>query len=524
MGTPVNSGCQSKRGSCCACTSPAKQAACGLSRRGFLGGVGGAALGSWAVSGLTWSSAAAAQAEGAGPAPRRTLVVKPILVYALHTRQKQTSWRPWGGIQTQQDADQEMVRIQAEIDTMRTQADFPVTFLPVSGARGPGDIAKIKDAVTSDVVIIYAAGGGTDTFDAIGALGKNVIMFLRHRSGPTYLWYEIAHPIQIRRFTDRVAIKNMGYQDIVVDKPDELLWRLRAFCGLKDAIGCRIVAIGGGSGWAMGQKAVDLAKDRFKIDVQNFSYDDLGKLIKAAMEDPSAVGLAKKRAAEYLKADGVKLETETTFVENAFLLEQIFRAIMAKAGCRAITVNHCMGTIMPISQTTACLSLSLLNDAGYMAFCESDFVVIPSGILLAGISGRPMFLNDPTYPHHGMITLAHCTAPRKLDGKDLDPVRILTHFESDYGAAPKVEMRKGMKVTNIVPDFQQERWVGLSGEIIDAPFMPICRSQIDISFKADSEKFAEMMPGFHWMTCYGDYLKEVGYALGKTKIAWESLG
>ena len=65
-----------------------------------------------------------------------------------------------------------------------------------------------------------------------------------------------------------------------------------------------------------------------------------------------------------------------------------------------------MGTIMGMSQTTACLPLSLLNDAGYLAFCESDFVVIPSGVLLHYISGLPVFLNDPTYQHDGVVTLA----------------------------------------------------------------------------------------------------------------------
>ena len=128
-----------------------------------------------------------------------------------------------------------------------------------------------------------------------------------------------------------------------------------------------------------------------------------------------------------------------------------------------------MGTIMPLAETTACLPLSTLNDDGYLAFCESDFVVIPAGMLLASISGHPMFMNDPTYPHDGIITLAHCTAPRKMDGKTLEPARILTHFESDYGAAPKVEMRNGQKVTNIIPDFAGKRWVGLTGEIVDPP-------------------------------------------------------
>ena len=196
---------------------------------------------------------------------------------------------------------------------------------------------------------------------------------------------------------------------------------------------------------------------------------------------------------------------------------------MKEADCHAITVNHCMGTIMPMSETTACMTLSTLNDAGFLAFCESDFVVIPSGILLAQISGLPVFLNDPTYPHDGVITLAHCTAPRKMDGKTLEPARIMTHFESDYGAAPKVDMHNGQIVTNIIPDFKAERWVGLTGEIVDHPLLPICRSQIDIRFSCDSLRVAERMPGFHWMTGYGDYLKELGYALKRVPIQWEVL-
>ncbi len=171
-------------------------------------------------------------------------------------------------------------------------------------------------------------------------------------------------------------------------------------------------------------------------------------------------------------------------------------------------------------RATACLTLSTLNDAGYLAFCESDFVVVPAGILLANIANRPVFLNDPTYPHDGLITLAHCTAPRKLDGRTLDPARIVTHFESDYGAAPKVEMRKGERVTNIIPDFKAERFAGFVGEIAAAPFLPICRSQIDVAFKFPDQVLAEDMPGFHWITCYGDYAREVGYALKKVPIGW----
>jgi hypothetical protein len=34
---------------------------------------------------------------------------------------------------------------------------------------------------------------------------------------------------------------------------------------------------------------------------------------------------------------------------------------------------------------------------------------------------------------------------------------------------------------------------------------------------------AERMPGFHWMTSYGDYNREVGYALKRVGIEWELL-
>jgi L-fucose isomerase-like protein len=235
------------------------------------------------------------------------------------------------------------------------------------------------------------------------------------------------------------------------------------------------------------------------------------------------VSRARQRAAEYLDDSSLSLETKRSYVDNCFLLEEVLRKIMDQENCRAITISGCMGTIMPLAETSACMTLSLLNDAGYLAFCESDFVVIPAGVLLANISDKPVFLNDPTYPHDGIITLAHCTAPRRMDGKNSEPARILTHFESDYGAAPKVEMKKGQVVTNIIPDFQVNQYVGLKGTIIDNPFMDICRSQIDISFDVDSNLLAKRMPGFHWMTGYGDYLRETGYALKRLGIEWEQM-
>jgi hypothetical protein len=514
------------RHTCCPCTHHG--ASHGVSRRGFLGG---AALGGIALTGLTWSSLAADEPELPTAAPRRPLVVKPLLLYRIPKRREQWSWRPWGGIETQQHVDGEVARIQGELAKLQAEADFPVKFLPLEALDNESKLPENTDVKAADALLVYACNGN---LNAIAELKKDTIFFVRHKSGPLYLYYEIISPRFLRQHTDTRVVEGIDDGDVVVDSQDEILWRLRALCGLRNTVGSKILAVGGPGGWAQPKDVIaNLVREKWKFDIQTIPYQadpkqpdqaDLTTLIQAARADKAAVDLARKRADAYLKLPGTTLECKREFVDNAFLLEQIFRKLMAKADCRAITINACMGTIIPITETTACLPLSTLNDEGYVAFCESDFVVIPSGVLMSNISGRPPFLNDPTYPHDGVITLAHCTGPRKMDGKNLEPARIMTHFESDYGAAPKVEMHAGQLITNVVADFKEERWMGLMAEIIDHPFLPICRAQIDVRYRVPDQVVAERMPGFHWMTIYGDYHREVGYAIKKIPIQWDFLG
>jgi len=495
----------------------------GFSRRTFLMGLGTAALSQWALQSASARSRAhrsAGHAQSHSPAPRTKIVVKPVLTYSIHRRRPQTSWRSWGGVMTREDVDEEKQRIDAELEQMASAADFPLSILPVSAISSPREAAAIADG-EFDVVLIFAAGGGGNLLERLVSPKRPSIIFLRHRSGPVYLWYEITHPRFLRKTVDEYGQPGIDVHDVVVDEYDDVLWRLRALCGLKNSWGERIVAIGDASGWgAGGRKAPQRARDIWHIEIIPVSYADLGKRIKAGHADAERVAQAETDAKSYLAKRGVKLETDKGFVERAFLLTSIFKDLMREANARAITVNHCMGTIMPISETTACLPLSLLNDEGWMAFCESDFVVIPSGILLHNITGLPAFLQDPTTPHHGIVTIAHCTAPRKMDGRRLEPVRIMTHFESDYGAAPKVEFRKGQIVTIIAPDFNAKRWMGFRGETLETPFMHICRSQVDVTIEGDWQRLLEQMGGFHWMLCYGDYRKELGYALRKAGIEW----
>ena len=500
----------------------------GWTRRHFLEGAGGAAaIAGVALAGLSWQAMAQSQDGLDLPTapPRKPLVVQPVFVYSVYHPRPQTSWRNWGGVETSADADQEMARIRSEIQALEKSADFPVRFQPLAPVQEVGQIGSIPDVDGCDALLVYACGGDTSHYNRIAELKKPTIIFVRHTSGPIYLWYEIISPRFLRQHTDQPVVAAITNSDVVVDSQDDILWRLRSLCGLRNTMGSRILAVGGPGAWSQPAGVVpDKVRQIWNLDIQTIPYEDLGKMIVDARADAQAVALARERTARYLAVAGTSLECELSFVENGFLLDMLFRQLMREADCRAITINHCMGTIMPLSETAACLSLSTLNDDGYLAFCESDFVVIPSGILLENIMCKPVFFCNPTFPHNGVITLAHCTAPRRMDGKKDEPVRIMTHYESDYGAAPKVDMRIGERLTMIIPDFAAERWVGLMGTIEENPFLPICRSQINVRFTCDSHQLADNMQGFHWMVGYGDYRKETRYALARTSIGWDELG
>jgi len=447
----------------------------------------------------------------------RRLVVKPILTYELPSRREAGSWRSWGQMHTPEAVERERTRIDEELAALVDGAGFGMRLLKTAAVANADQAAQTADLDRADVVVIYAAGGPAAAFDAVLRTGKPVIFFIRHETEPYYLWHEIIDARFLRAHSDQPVRTDVDHNDVVVDDYDELRWRLTALYGLSNTVGRRILAVGGPGGWATAD-APARARERWDLDMQTVEYADLEQRLKSAQGDAARVRQAEEGAAQLIRQKGVSLETKRDFVVNSFILTDVFGRLLEEARAHAITVNGCMGQIMPMSQTAPCLTLNSLNDAGYMAYCESDFVVIPAGILLHFISGKPTFFCNPTYPHDGTITFAHCTAPRRMNGRDLEPARIVTHFESDYGAAPKVEFRKGQTITAVMPDFGAQEWVGYRCETLDHPFLPICRSQIEARIDADQDGLIEHLRGFHHMVAYGDYLREVAYALKKVGI------
>ena len=108
---------------------------------------------------------------------------------------------------------------------------------------------------------------------------------------------------------------------MVVDDPDELLWRLRALWRgqeLPRRADCRPRR---GRRASTTARRPQVARDRYKFDIVDVTYDDLGKRIAAPCADAGRMRLAERWTDAYLALPG------TTLRDRAAVRRQLLRAL-----------------------------------------------------------------------------------------------------------------------------------------------------------------------------------------------------
>ena len=498
---------------CCSSSQP--QLADGLSRRHFLQGFGtaGMAMGGLAMTGTGVWAAAAESLPADQPFPRRPRPrVKPILVFDVPTRGDRTSWRSYGAIQTLEAAREEAARIEQELSQLQQNAEFPLQIQPVQLLDSQAKLGQVAVDDT-DLCLLYAAG-----YVGEWPLKVPMIMFVRHHSGPFYLGFEIAHWRFLRGNGDQFARPDYDTDDVVVDSYDEVLWRLRAMYGLKNARGTKMLSIGGLAAYSAPaqEHGPRVAKEVWGYDFVDVTDEQFAKQLGAARADQQVIKQIEEQTAALLNMPNIKLETDRKFVFNSYMALHVVRRFLQETGASNFGFAQCMGHgQITMLDTPACLVLSLANDEGYTAFCHTDLSHTMPGVLLRWIASRPAFVCNSHVPHDGLYFVAHCQAPRRMNGRDFEPATIMTHYESDYGAACKTHYTKDQVVTAVIPNLACTRWQGFRGKIVGVPSYPACRSQMEIQIDGDWKRLAREMQGFHTQIVYGDYTREVGYAVKK---------
>lgn len=150
----------------------------------------------------------------------------------------------------------------------------------------------------------------------------------------------IVSPRFLRKTVDNYGQPGWDTHDIVVDKHEEVLWRLRALCGLKNTLGKKVVCIGGAAGWGKGgENAPARAAELWKMSLVDYPYKDLAPRIQAARKNEALVQFARASSKAFLKERGVTLHTSRQAVDNAFVLAEVFKDVLDEAQTDAFTID-----------------------------------------------------------------------------------------------------------------------------------------------------------------------------------------
>ena len=130
-----------------------------------------------------------------------------------------------------------------------------------------------------------------------------MIMFVRHRSGPFYLGFEIAHWKFLRQGGDEFAVAGFDAGDVVVDDCGELLWRLRAMYGLKNARGTRMLTIGGLCAYSnqAQENGPRVARELWDYEFIDVSDEEFARLLGEARSSRPVVKQVEQQTAALLK-------------------------------------------------------------------------------------------------------------------------------------------------------------------------------------------------------------------------------
>ncbi len=186
-------------------------------------------------------------------------------------------------------------------------------------------------------------------------------------------------------------------------------------------------------------------------------------------------------------------------VEQALYVYGAFRRIVDKHGLHGVTVR-CFDLLTSV-HTTGCLGLAILNAEGVYGGCEGDIPALISMAVLGDISGKPVFLCNPSRidTATGDMVLAHCTLPLNMPYE----YSLTTHFESGIGVAVAGSIPEGgMTVFKTSADLS--RYFVSRGEIVEnLRENSLCRSQIRIKLD-DYSYFTNAPINNHHIVCTGD--------------------
>lgn len=226
---------------------------------------------------------------------------------------------------------------------------------------------------------------------------------------------------------------------------------------------------------------------------------------------PSSVPMAEF-VSEIEKAEYEPTEQTEKLLENAPDRQEMLRALYVYGALKRIVARHGYNAVavrcfeLLEYKVTGCVALALLNQEGVYAACEGDMRSLVSMVVLGEVSGRHVFMANPSQANKSLqnMVFAHCTLPLDMVGS----FDYATHFESGLSVAFCGRFEPGVYTV-----FKCREDLGLfsakRGEWVSSPRNPLlCRTQIELHFDGIEGFFTNPINN-HQLICHGDYVQRI---------------
>lgn len=257
------------------------------------------------------------------------------------------------------------------------------------------------------------------------------------------------------------------------------------------------------------------------IPMEYVSFAEVNEAWKAADPD-EARAVADRWVAQAARVEGVSRET----LEASAAMYLAQKAVLARHGANAITINCLGGFYGGHIQAYPCLGFHQLLNEGLVGACECDIRSTAAMVALTTLTqGRPGYISDPVIDTaRRQIIYAHCVAANRVfgpEGAD-NSYEILTHSEDRQGASVRSILPLGYLTTTIEVDPGRRQILLHQGKAVaNDPDDRACRTKLCVEPLGDLEKLFTMWDqwGWHRVTFYGD-LKRPVYALAEA-VDWQ---
>lgn len=250
------------------------------------------------------------------------------------------------------------------------------------------------------------------------------------------------------------------------------------------------------------------------IPMERVSFAEVNEAWKAADKDESRAVADRwqKNATDVIDVSRETLETSAAMYLG-------MKAVLAKHGANAITINCLGGFYGGHIHAYPCLGFHELNNEGLVGACECDVRSTATMVMLTSLTqGRPGYISDPVIDTaKRQIIYAHCVASNRAFGPKgaTNPFTIMTHSEDRQGASVRSVLPLGYMTTTVEMEQSRKQILFHQGKAVENdPDDRACRTKLAVEPVGDIEKLFTQWDqwGWHRVTCYGD-LKEPIFAL-----------